>query len=257
MRAICRIRPQPYYRREAFIAGLERAGLAVVNRSIEPTKTDFLVIWNRYGQYEREADHWERSGGTVVVCENGYLGKDSQGRQLYAISISQHHHGIPVGSEDRLSALGVELKSWREGEHILVCAQRGIGSRIMRSPNNWHGNAAVRLAQLTKRPIRLRLHPGNQPPKIPLEDDLRDAHACVIWSSGSGVKALSLGVPVFFDAPRWICEGAALRSWGMETPCRDDDRRLEAFQRMAHCQFTVDEIGSGLPFRRILESLPG
>lgn len=258
MRALCRIRPQPHYRREAFIAGLERAGYDLSQRAFSPVRGDALVIWNRYGQFEREADQWERSGGLVIVAENGYIGKDAQGRQLYAISVPQHHHGLPTGSDDRFSALGIELKPWREdGDYILICGQRGIGSVLMRSPPNWHVAMASRLAKITEMPIRVRTHPGNNAPAVTLEEDLRHAYACVVWSSGSGVKALSLGVPVFFSAPRWICEGAALRPECLDTPCREDDRRLAAFRRMAHCQFTVDEIASGLPFRRILESMPG
>ena len=257
MIAVCRIRDQPHYRRQAFVGGLQAAGFSVAQKGDPKGQRDVLVIWNRYGWFEQDADRWERDGGTVIVCENGYLGKDDQGRQFYAISVSQHHHGLPLGNDDRLAALNVDLKPWRQGEHILICGQRGIGSRKMRSPANWHIQAAAKLSKITKRPIRIRHHPGNQPPKTPLEEDLRDAHACVIWSSGSGVKSLVLGVPVFYDAPRWICEGAALKSWDVENPLRDDDRRLEAFHRMAQCQFTVDEIASGLPFRRILESLPG
>jgi hypothetical protein len=252
MLAVVRIRPQPHYRREAFIAGLSLLGYRIEVSGQPTSRADLLVLWNRMGADDRDAERWERDGGTVVVCENGYLGSDEQGRQLYAISIGQHHHG---GSDaDRYGP--VALHPWRkDGEHILICAQRGIGSRLMASPPLWHVKVMDRLHKLTDRPLRLRMHPGNQPPKRSLEEDLQGAYACAVWSSGSGVKALSLGIPVMYDAPRWIGEGAAARS--LSALRVDDALRLEAFRHMARNQWSVDEIQSGEPFRRMLASVSG
>jgi hypothetical protein len=41
------------------------------------------------------------------------------------------------------------------------------------------------------------------------DDELRKAEACIIWSSALGVRALTLGIRVFYDSPHWICEQAA------------------------------------------------
>jgi len=254
MLAVVRIRAQPHYRREAFIMGLDSLGYRIEASGGPKSRQDLLVLWNRMGPDDRDAERWERDGGTVVIAENGYIGKDERGRQLYALSVGQHQHGL-AGSEDRFPRLGIELKPWTTGEHILVCAQRGIGSRLMASPPQWHVKMMDRLRKVTDRPLRLRMHPGNQPPKRALEEDLQGAHACAIWSSGSGVKALSLGVPVIYDAPRWICEAAATRQ--ASSLCTDDALRLEAFRHMARNQWRVDEIQSGEPFRRILASVPG
>lgn len=250
MLAVVRIRPQPHYRADAFHAGFERLGYTIARAGNPKSCEDVLCIWNRQGPDDADAGRWERAGGTVVVAENGYIGRDRSGRQLYALSLGQHHVGVD-GDDDRLSGLGVELEPWRDGEHVLICAQRGIGSRLMASPRDWH----VKMNQSLRncgRPVRIRMHPGNFAPKVALEDDLENAYACVVWSSGSGVKALSLGVPVFYAAPRWICEDAALRPESLATPCRDDEKRRMAFGRMARSQFTVDEIASGMPFRRLL-----
>lgn len=254
MLAVVRIRTQPHYRREAFITGLDSLGYRIELSGQPKSRQDLLVLWNRMGPDDRDAERWERDGGTVVISENGYIGKDDQDRQLYAISVGQHQHGL-VGDEDRLPKLRIELKQWATGEHILVCAQRGIGSRLMASPSNWHVKMMDRLRKITDRPLKFRMHPGNQPPKRSLEDDLQGAYACCIWSSGSGVKALSLGIPVIYDAPRWICEGAAVRPDRLSTLCTDDSLRLEAFRHMARNQWRVEEIQSGEPFRRVLASV--
>jgi hypothetical protein len=65
-----------------------------------------------------------------------------------------------------------------------------------------------------------------------------------------GVLALIEGIPVFYDAPRWICEDGA-------TPFRmfpgiNVRGREEALQRMAHGQWHYEEIATGEPFARII-----
>lgn len=237
------LRAQPHYRKQAFLDGLKQAGYELASSAAPKSKDDILVIWNRYGAYEQQADAWERMGGTVLVVENGYTGG-------YAISLGQHHRGICCERD-----FDGELLPWRDGDYVLICGQRGIGSRLMASPPNWHMQMAAKLKKLTDRPIRVRTHPGNKTPTVPLEHDLENAHCCVVWSSGSGVKALSLGVPVFYAAPHWICEDAALRPEGVETPLYDDAKREMAFRRMAGSQFTVAEIERGEPFVRLRESL--
>lgn len=250
MIAICMIRNQPHYRRDAFQTGLERNGYKLVESGRPQTSADLLVIWNRYAGFEIMADQWEKVGGTVLVCENGYIGRDAQGRQLYAISAHGHNgSGWFPASENRFEKLGIELKPWRtDGSHILVCGQRGIGSKTMASPINWHEKAGKKLQGLTDKPIRIRPHPGKDPPKIPIDDDLRDAWACAIWSSSGGIKALVSGIPVAFDAPYWIAEDCAVKLDEIAHPIMDDGKRLRAMEKVANGQWSVDEITAGKPF---------
>jgi hypothetical protein len=257
--AIVKIRGEPHYRREAFCAGLRRVGYTVVERGVPSGRQDFLVQWNRKLADEPEAHAWEASGGSVLVAENGYVGKDEQGRQNYALAVHAHNGAgwFPVGAEDRFSALGVAPKPWRSaGEHVLVCAQRGIGSAQMRSPAGWHEAARYKLRKTSTRRVQVRLHPGMAAPTTTLEQDLTGAWACVIWSSGSGVKALLSGIPVFYDAPHWICELAATQGLAdLESPVLSDDLRLLALQRMAHAQWSVSELETGEPFARIRDRI--
>lgn len=254
--ALCQIREQPHYRRDAFINGLKRAGYNLVPTGRPHSPLDLLIIWNRYGGAGIMADTWERYGGTVLVCENGYIGKDKDNLQLYAISAKGHNGSgwwVHTG-EDRFSKLGIELKPFKENTangHILICGQRGIGTRMMASPSFWHDNVARELKKRTSRPIKIRPHPGNQPAKTPLEQDWDGAHALVIWSSSAGVKAIVNGYPVFYAAPYWICSLAAMRVGDdLEKPNCDVRLRELALFRMAEAQWTVDEIGSGEVFVR-------
>lgn len=250
--ALCMVRAEPHYRREAFVQGLRAAGFRLIERGMAESASDFLIIWNRYGSNGAMADAWERRGGTVLVAENGYLGKDANNHQLYALSIHGHNGSgfWPSGDADRFAALNIELQPWvKRAGFSLVCGQRGIGSPQMASPPDWHKGAEARLKKQGN-PIRTRTHPGNHAPIVPLESDLAGARDCVIWSSSSGVKALTLGIPVRYDAPHWICASAATR---LEEPLLyDDEKRLLAMQRMAWAQWTIAELESGEPFVRLL-----
>ena len=256
MIASLHIRPQPHYRRDAFVKGLERIGYQMHANGQPKDERDVLVLWNRQGGDEAIAAQWESHGGTVVVTENGYLGRDDLNRQHYAIAVHGHCGSgwFPVGPEDRMKPLAIELKPWRQGGgHVLVCGQRGIGSAQMRSPIGWEDRAAMRLKAAGFKNLRIRRHPGRQPPVTPLKDDLYDAAVCVVWSSSCGVKAMAQGIPVIYAAPKWILSSAAAH--GLEhagDPLRDDEKRYSAFATMMHAQWSVAEIEAGEPFRRIL-----
>ena len=253
--AINLIRTEPHYRRAAFDEGLKRAGHTLVTTGRPSGPDDLLVMWNRHkGAAEERAAAWEKAGGTVLVAENGYLQKVD--KTMYAISTGQHNGAgwFPVGTEDRFSALGFEVKPWRVGgSEIVVRAQRGIGSRIMASPQRWADDAAVKLRARTKVPVRVAPHPGD---KDKLERDqlaLFDAQMLVIWSSALGVRALVNGIPVLYAAPHWICEAAATKVDSFPFVKRSDDLRATALHRMTHGQHSVSEIASGEVFMRMRE----
>jgi len=259
-RAWCLIREAPHYRSEAFRAGLARAGYDV--RAGEPSNFgpgDVLTVWNRYGHFDQYARQFEARGARVIVAENGYLGADTDGRQRYALALGQHNGGgiWPRDDGSRWRALNIGIKPWRkDGAHVLVCAQRGIGPDRYAQPQIWPQDVERRLKALTARPVRVRLHPGNwqkEPPRIPLTEDLRGCWCVVTWASGAGIHALLVGIPVIYEGPWWILAGAASRDIAVV----DDPplpARESAFERLACAQWTVEEIESGEPFRRLLNA---
>lgn len=242
MKAVLRIRKEPVYRREAFERGLKAVGFTLTEKATPNGPEDYLVLWNRQGAGELEADAWEAKGGTVIVCENGYL--QQVDKTYYAISMHGHNGSgwFPHDpGEDRFSALGYGLKPWRGREgSVLICAQRGIGSREMKSPPGWAEKQLAFWKHVKSTPARIRPHPGNFAPKVPLAADLYGVVCCSIWSSAVGVQALAEGVPVVHHAPHWICAGAG------------NSNRYEVLNRMAHAQWHYEEIATGEPFARIL-----
>jgi hypothetical protein len=256
VKAHCLIRDQPVYRREAFVKGLRAAGYEVPEGGIlRGAPGDVLVIWNRYGSNHETALQFERQGGRVIVAENGYVGNDRGDRRRYAIALEGHNGSghWRLGGPERWKELGIELKDWRaDGDHILVCPNRSFGMPGFIMPPNWSETIVERLKRVTKRPIRVRPHPGNDPAKKPLVEDLKGAWAVVIWSSSAGCEALIEGVPVFSDAPWWICSSATERDVATIGSPRCGPERTKAFENLAWAQWHVEEIERGEPFQYLL-----
>lgn len=248
MRALNLLRESLHYRRDAFDAGLQAVGFELVRQCTHPEPGDVLVIWNRYGGYHDIAAHFEHSGGHVVVAENGYLGKEWQGGNWYALALG-HHAGAGqwhVGGPERWDRMGVELERWRDGQgDIVILGQRGIGEPGIASPYGW--------AEAVQRRIggRIRPHPGQHAPAVPMRKDFSDARAVVTWHSGAALHALLMGVPVFYGFPQWIGAEAGRPLDEFEQGPRYGDR-LAMFRRLAWAQWTLDEIRTGDAFAHLL-----
>lgn len=250
MRYCCLIRDQPHYRRDAFEAGLRAIG----GQPASHEQCDVLAIWNRYGGWDSDATRCEKRGGTVLVAENGYLGNDFAGSRWYAIS-KGHHNGAgewPQGGPERWDGLNIPLAAWRDGGETVILPQRGIGPPGVAMPSDWLARTEN---ELQKRRIRYRVraHPGVND-ALPLEQDLAGAGVVITWGSGAALKALTLGIPVVYDFPRWIGEGAGvpLCDWLAGASLnRDHDARLSMFRGLAWAMWTLEEIRSGEAFRHL------
>lgn len=249
------LRPEPAFRIDGFASGLEKAGLAVSRLpERDPKPGDVLVLWNRYPQRERFAQAYEAAGATVLVAENGYLGREWRGGFWYALSAS-HHNGAGewvAGGPERWGSFGIDCRPWRnDGDEVVILAQRGFGHPKVREPRGWPERALRSLQALGLR-ARIRRHPGEAGPKgaldVELDRDLSRARACVTWGSGAALKALLLGVPVFNGFGQWIGRSAA-RPFGMPLSEAFRGDRLPMFRRLAWAMWEIEEIAAGDPFR--------
>lgn len=248
-RALNLLRPGLHRRRDAFDAGLRAAGLALTEALPDPRAGDVLLIWNRYGGFNDQAEAFESAGATVLVAENCPFGNEFQGGSysLARRNVALTGGEIEAGGPERWDAWGVDLRPWRDtGGDIVVLEQRGIGHPTVRSPHGW----AERARGITGG--RIRRHPGNGTAAVPLREDLRRASGVVTWSSAAAVQALALGVPVWFDHPAFIGAQAsrALAHWPA-APARDDAARLAVMRRLAWAIWTLPEIEQGEPFGRL------
>ncbi|MFQ5954708.1 MAG: hypothetical protein ACE5JZ_06575 [Kiloniellales bacterium] len=248
-------------RHEAIEAGLEACGYCIERRPGSLSGPgDVLVTWTVHrGHKELAARRFEAEGGQVVVCEEAYFRRVNREKH-FALALHDHNGAgrWPVGGPERWQRFGIELKPWRrDGRHVLVREQRGIGSTKMASPPDWHLATAERLRAVTGRPIVIRWHPKSraEPEKAraqpPLAQALEGCWAVVTWASAIAAAALVAGVPVFVEAPHHVLEGAV--NGGIEVidrPAYPD--RLPAFRRLAWAQWSIAEIEGGQAFERLL-----
>ena len=258
MRARCLIRDLPHYRRDAFAAGLEANGFSVNNRHGGPVKhDDILVIWNRYGRYDKEARIFESKGCAVIVAENGYL-PHRDTKKAFALALNFHNGaGRWPSGLNRRDRLNVTLKPWRTGtgKEVLLLPQRGIGPEGVAMPKTWEHRVLDRMRKRTKKRVRVRRHPGTAKIK-PVEKDLDGVHCAVTWGSGAALKAMIEGVPVFHEFDRWIgCFGASmdLKRLDHDIPAAFMGSREEMLERIACAQWSVEEVITGEPFRLLLD----
>lgn len=255
-RAVNHLRRDIHYRRDAFSEGLAAAGLQVVDAVDRPNPGDVLVIWNRYGAYGEMAYQWELRGGTVLVVENGYLGKNWRGGDWYALALG-HHAGAGMwadGGPARWDAWEVELQPWRAGGgEVLVLGQRGIGEPSIACPDGW----AERTIKRTGGRVRAHPHAKNSPASRPLLEDLAGVGAVITWASAAALCALVAGIPVYCAYPKWIGMSACrpLSEWPAPA-LRDDAARLAMFRRLAWAMWDLDEIRSGAAIRSVLGAVP-
>jgi hypothetical protein len=263
MRAHLLIRHEPHYRRGSFESGLRACGFQIDGQPRQaPGKGDLLVIWNRYGPGDKLARRWAELGGIVIVAENGLLGRHHAGGNWYSLALGAPAAGGGViaharAGENRAAAIRAEFGEWRRGgREVIVLGQRGIGPPGIASPELWAEGALATVRSTCGKPARIRIHPGENA-ATPLEEDLADAHAVVTWSSGAAVRALMMGIPVFYSLTSWIGRGAA--TWWkrekneLDVVRCDDAARLETFEKIGRATWSTAEIETGEPFRRLLE----
>lgn len=251
-RATCLFRNTDYYRGDQFREGLRRHGFSIEHEWIRrPEPGDLLLLWNRSRGMGAIADIYERAGARVLIAENGYLGQPPGGGKFYALALD-HHNGAGrwyVGDAPRFE---IPEQPWRSsGSHVLVLPQRGIGARGVAMPQNWLGHVRKRLASITDRPIQIRMHPGAS--KADPTPDFRGCHCAVTWGSGAGIKALQAGIPVFHELEKWIGSAAATRL-GRNIESCDTPSREELWRRISWAQWSLEEVGSGEAFDRLLNA---
>lgn len=256
--AYLRIRHESHYRHEAFVAGLQRLGFIV---DMEEPRTpigpdDIALVWNKTAFGRQTLQMAREGGGPVIVCENGYHGRDAQGQQHFAMALDGHNGSGrwwtgPVG---RLADLNVEFKPWRgsESSKVLIAGQRGIGSPQMASPARFEEDTARLLSGLGYRPV-IRIHPGRHAPQTPLLEDLEGCRALVVWSSNCATDALINGYPVYYAAPHIMTQGASLRLSPGNLATSAHGERTEPFLNLAWSQWSVDEIEAGTPIETLLK----
>lgn len=243
------LRDSPHYRRNIFDSGFKKLGFKTQFGITKPRSEDVLVIWNRYGIYHDKAKEFEKIGAKVLVVENAYLDRELLGTDDHWLAISVGHHvgagKWPRGDKSRWDNLNVKLEPWREGgKETVVLLQRGIGEPGVAMPKNWTWKG------------RVRKHPGKAGAGVPLAKDLANAKEVITWASASALRAVIMGIPVFYAFDKWIGgpAGKPVSLHGKEEPLKSDEARTNMFRRLIWAQWTRPEIESGEALEKLIKS---
>lgn len=255
---------------EAFYNGCPEKKQLLQFGDYEPS--DVAVI---FGVYKSKVPaSWERGrvfrqqrekNLDVVVLETGYVNRGDGEDHHYAAGFNGlngradfRNEGMP---SDRWNALGVSLKPYRRGEHIILCGQVPWDASVDHVDLKWWLlDAASRIRMNSWRKIIYRPHPlarkaipeiyGCETSTVPLSEDLKDAHAVVTFNSNSGVEALIDGVPVFaFDEGSMVWNVANSDMKELHDP--KTPGRQQWANNLAYCQWTPAEMQGGMAWKHL------
>lgn len=258
---------------DAFEQGIKSLGHTIVEKDV-----DVAVIWSVLWAGRMSANQYiyeqcVRENRPIVIIEVGNLKRNVTWR----IGLNHINRLGIFGNSDYLDStrpqkLGVALESIqsaRRGE-ILIAAQheRSLQWKGMPSMRAWAEQTVNEIKQYTDRRIVIRPHPRAPfPVKIPgvlidtpkrlteTYDDFNifyNYHCVINHNSGPAVQAAIHGVPI-------ICDSSSLAGYlseklkNIEAAHLPD--RAEWFLKLCHTEWTVNEIGQGIPIERLLPDI--
>ena len=264
---------QPVF--EAFELGLKQLGLKYQSHDVN---ADVAVIWSQVwaGRMQGNQQVWQyfrNNHRPVVVLEVGLLDRG----KTWKVGVNGTGNAAYWGQgldANRVAQLGLVLTPWRTtGRNIVIATQRSDSEQWHAQPDaaTWVADTIKQVRAHSNRPIILRTHPRQcvvPPPgctyQVPQKlansyDDfdfdqcLRDAWAVINWNSGPGVQAAMAGVPVFVGASSLAAPVGNQDLSQIEKPVRPN--RDNWLVDIAHTEWTVSEIATGYPIKRLLPGL--
>lgn len=242
MKALVAVPRDDRYPWRAIDAGVRAAGL----QRVHAEAWDVLVTWSPWVRSPRE--RLARQSRIVVVIENGWL-NPIQGQRYYQVQLNSWNRGHGArfvgGPADRWRSWGVELAPWRDriGAPYMVLGQSGHPYDRRSVAPNWTNEILDYYA-----PSGAFLRPKAS--GTPLIEDIASAGAAVTWSSNAASWCLVNGLPVIAYSETLMTRDLAV---GPGDPWVPGDRE-SVFSALAWAQWNAEELASGEPFRRLVES---
>lgn len=175
----------------------------------------------------------------------------------FRVTKNRHQHsGIGQSAGRRFLDKLPGLNVWREdeGKHIVICPQSDdFMRRIVGYTGNWVEDVRAQLALWTSKKIIVRGWNRNKAEAAAtLHDDLREAHACIVWSSAAGNESVWAGVPtvVMGQSPARLFS-VPLQSLALATIPHPAGNRVEWASVLCDNQWTLDELSKGTAWRSL------
>lgn len=121
------------------------------------------VLWNgKMSNNQNVWNHYREQDKPVIVIEVGGLIRNKTWRlSLNGISRNATFPKIDKLDYNRPDKLGIKLKPWHDGDHILICGQHFHSEqwRDMPDMNTYYKQTVLEVKKYTDRPIVIRSHP--------------------------------------------------------------------------------------------------
>ena len=262
---------QPIF--DAFAQGAQSLGHSIVDDH-EDVAVIWSVLWSGRMSRNREVYYQCRNiKKPVIIIEVGNLRRN----HTWRISLNHINNLGEFGNDRDLDSirpkkLGVDLRDRRSDQRsdILIACQHSHSLQWEGMPpmKTWVENTVKQIQANSSRKITVRPHPrslfGIDMPGVTLErprlvsgsyddfDIFYNYHCVINHNSGPAVQAAIQGVPVLCDSTS-LASNLSITWDQIETPTMPD--RHQWFLSLCHTEWTVDEIGRGIPLARLISKI--
>jgi hypothetical protein len=263
---------------DAFARGAKSLGHNVVwNDPNSDVDVIWSVLWS--GRMAANKSIWERNlaqSKPTVVLEVGGIRRGTTWK-VGLNGINRDAYFGDMGNDStRASLLSLEVKPWRtDGEYILLCGQHEKSEQWRNQPrmSRWVMETIENIQAHTDRPIIFRPHPRcrlpaiehqyknvyrQEPVKTPGSYDdfdmkFNNIYCTVSWTSNPGIHSVLNGIPAYTSTSSLAWDVSIKSLTNLDNPPTPD--RQQWLNDYAWTEFTVEEIASGLPLKRLTSKL--
>lgn len=265
------LRSEPIW--TTFLNSCKSLGIIPEENSLD---ADCALIWSvlwkgRLLENKKVYDHYRTLNKPVFIIEVGSL---IRGKTWKVAVNNITKDGIYANDDNfipnRSKKLGVNLYDYKimPNMPILIAGQHDQSLQWTYSQNNakWIKDKITEIRKFTSKPIHVRPHPRNffrenfgkkviieTPVKLANTYDQYDLnfnyHAIFNYNSGVSVQAAQHGTPIICDESSLASEISVTLS-NIDRPTIID--RHQWFERITHTEWTLEEIGEGIPLKRLL-----
>jgi len=257
---------------EAVVKGLSKLGIKTDVRSqtqyVRPDY-DVAIHYGLIGNLKKIQKDYTSGGRVDVLLDLGYWGRVDGGRLsgYHRIAVNALH-GIPSvnlnSTSDRFDKFNIPLKKFKNvrGSNILLCGQSAKASWVYdMNPEQWERRAIKELRKYTDRPIVY--HPklswpdgrhieGTVYNRNSVETIFPNTWALVSHHSNASLHALAEGLPIHVDDG--ITKSMSFGVENIENLSEFDvGERNQLLYDAAYCQWNMEEISLGKPFKFLRE----
>ena len=268
---------------DAFIRSLENEDYIVCANDKRP-EANIVVIWSvLLHMYGRKPiyDYYKDKAKIVVIEVGGLIRNKTWRIGIGGInSVADFaNHDVDHVDDSRVQKLGLSVKPWRnpgEGGAILICLQNTKSEAWTAGPVKvWLRDTIEHIRTSSHRQIIVRQHPRHkediklmlteypnvkedypkftQGDKVDFDKVLIDAYCVINYNSNPAIESVIAGIPVMVHESS-LCREVGIPLDGDINSLKMPDRK-HWLNKLSYCEWYIDEIEKGIPWRRIKPKL--